>query len=229
MTPYRSSFPIDTIPEISMSDEDRAPLIAKMQSWLGMINWLQMCTRPDLSTAFSLLSTHMHRPSPGHIDAVKYIGKYLLSTMDLGLHFSSKPNFSLESFIHFPFKNDDNTNLSTTPSFNGFSDPNWGPQDASQPNPANIRPVSIDESRSICGHILFMGGCPILWKTHKEKRISHSSCEVEVKSTDECVKNVQMFRHILQTYISLISHYLLLFIMTTVAQWTGQILSVLKG
>ncbi len=27
MTPYRSSFPIDTIPEISMSDEDRAPLI----------------------------------------------------------------------------------------------------------------------------------------------------------------------------------------------------------
>ena len=42
-----------------------------------------------------------------------------------------------------------------------------------------------------------MGGCPILWKTHKEKRISRSSCEVEIKSTDECVKNVQMFRHIL--------------------------------
>ena len=42
-----------------------------------------------------------------------------------------------------------------------------------------------------------MGGCPILWKTHKEKRISRSSCEAKVKATDEGVKNVQMFRHIL--------------------------------
>jgi hypothetical protein len=42
-----------------------------------------------------------------------------------------------------------------------------------------------------------MGGCPVLWKTHKEARISRSSCEAEVKATDECVKNAQMFRHIL--------------------------------
>jgi hypothetical protein len=41
------------------------------------------------------------------------------------------------------------------------------------------------------------GGCPILWKAHKEARISHSSCEAEIKATDECVKNVQMFRHTL--------------------------------
>jgi hypothetical protein len=60
-----------------------------------------------------------------------------------------------------------------------------------------MRNVSIDESKSICGHIFFMGGCPILWKTHKETRISRSSCEAEVKATDECVKNVQMLRHTL--------------------------------
>jgi hypothetical protein len=84
MTPYRSGFPIDTIPSIEISPEDRAPLIGKMQSWLGMINWLQMCTRPDLATVFSLLATHMHKPSPGHIEAAKYIGRYILSTMELG-------------------------------------------------------------------------------------------------------------------------------------------------
>ncbi len=38
MTPFRSGFPIDTIPSIDMSPDDRAPLTAKMQSWLGMIN-----------------------------------------------------------------------------------------------------------------------------------------------------------------------------------------------
>jgi hypothetical protein len=57
--------------------------------------------------------------------------------------------------------------------------------------------VSIDESKSICGHLFFYGGCPVLWKTHKEKRVSRSSCEAEIKATDECVKNIQMFRNIL--------------------------------
>ncbi len=197
MTPFRSGFPIDVIPLVDMSPEDRAPLIAKMQSWLGMINWLQMCTRPDLATIFSLLSSYMHCPSPGHLEAVKHVGKYILSTMDLGLQFTSKPNSSLESFIHFPLSDGDPLDPSTTPSFNSFCDANWGPQDASKPSATNLREVSILESRSICGHIFFMGGCPILWKTHKEARISRSSCEAEVKATDECVKNVQMFRHVL--------------------------------
>jgi len=161
-----------------------------MQSWLGMINWLHMCTRPDLATVFSLLASYMHCPSPGHLDAVKYVGRYILSTYDLGLHFSSRPNSSLESYLHFP--------LDYGSTIQSFCDSNWGPQDASHPSATNRRPVSIHESRSICGHLLFMGGCPILWKTHKEALISRSSCEAEIKATDECVKNVQMFRHVLE-------------------------------
>jgi hypothetical protein len=121
MTPFRSGFPIDTIPSIEMSPEDRAPLIAKMQSWLGMLNWLQMCTRPDLATIFSLLVSYMHCPSPGHIDAVKHVGKYILSIMEMGLHFSSKPNSTLESYIHFSLSDDDSLSLSTSPSLNSFS------------------------------------------------------------------------------------------------------------
>jgi len=92
MTPFHSGFPVDTIPLVDMSSEDCAPLTAKMQSWLGVINWLQMCTHPDLATIFSLLATHMHHPSPGHIESIKYVGCYILSTMDLGLHFTSMPN-----------------------------------------------------------------------------------------------------------------------------------------
>jgi hypothetical protein len=197
MTPFRSGLPVDTIPSTDMLPEDRAPLTAKMQSWLGMINWLQMCTHPDLATIFSLLSTYMHKPSPGHIEAVKRVGKYILPTMDLGLQFSSRPNSSLESYIHFPLSDDDPNNSSLPPTLNSFCDANWGPQDASKPSPTNTRAVSIKESRSICGHLFFMGGCPILWKTHKEARISRSSCKAEVKATDECIKNVQMFHHIL--------------------------------
>ena len=53
MTPFRFGSPVDTIPHVEMSEDERAPLVAKMQSWLGMINWLTMGTRPDLSTIFS--------------------------------------------------------------------------------------------------------------------------------------------------------------------------------
>jgi len=195
MTPFCSGFPIDAIPHVEMSVEDHPPLIAKMQSWLGMLNWLQQCTRPDISTIFSLLASHMHCPSPGHIEAFRYVGRYLLSTLDLGLVFSTQAQASSESYIYFPLPI--TSSSSDVPSIATFCDANWGPQDASHPSPTNQRLVSIDELKSICGHLFFYGGCPILWKTHKERRISRSSCEAEVETTDECVKNAQMFRHLL--------------------------------
>jgi hypothetical protein len=89
MTPFRSGLPIDANPHVEMSPEDRAPLISKMQCWMGMLNCLQQCTHPDLATVFSLLATHMHCPSPGHLDAARYVGCYILSTMDFGLVFST--------------------------------------------------------------------------------------------------------------------------------------------
>jgi len=137
----------------------------------------------------------MHCPSPGHLEAAKYVGRYILSTLDFGLLFSTRAASSLETFIHFPLP--DKSNLSTDPMITTFCDANWGPQDASHPSPHNVRLVSIHESKSICGHLFFYGGCPILWKTHKESCLSRSSCEAEVKTTDECVKNIQMFRNIL--------------------------------
>jgi hypothetical protein len=199
MTPFRSGLPVDAIPFVEMSLTDRAPLIAKMQCWMGMMNWLTMGTRPDISTIVSLLASHTSLPSPGHLDAVKYLGRYLKSTADLGLLFSSRRNTTFEGYIYFPLsETDDLPSGGTAPRLTSFCDANWGPQDASLPNPLGpLRQVSIDESRSICGHLLMMGGCPIFWKVHKENRISRSSCEAEVKATDECVKTTQMFRHVL--------------------------------
>ena len=105
----------------------------------------------------------------------------------------NKNSTTLETFINFPLPEPSPSSLPIST----FCDANWGPQDASHPSPTNTCPVSIQESKSICGHIFFYGGCLILWKTHKEARISRSSCEAEIKATDECVKNIKMFWHIL--------------------------------
>jgi hypothetical protein len=150
MTPFCSGFPIDAIPHIDMSPADHAPLIKQMQSWMGMINWLQQCTRPDIATTFSLLASYMHCPSPGHLDATRYLGRYILSTMDLGLHFSCDNKATLESYIHFPI---DAPTESSSVHLQTFCDANWGPQDASHLSPTNSHDISITESKSICGHI----------------------------------------------------------------------------
>ena len=160
-----------------------------------------MGTRPDLATIFSLLASHTNNPSPGHLDAVKHLGRYIKSTSDLGLLFSSRRNVPLESYVHFPVNTqDDLSSGGTAPTLIGFCDANWGPQDASLPSTirnSSPRSISLQETRSICGHVLMMGGAPVFWKCHKENRTSRSSCEAEVKATDECTKSVQMFRNVL--------------------------------
>jgi len=196
-SPYRAGFPIDTIPHVDMSLEDRQPLIARVRSLLGMLNWLCICTRPDLTTCVSLLAQYQCTPSPGHWDAIKYIGRYLKSSADLGIVYSSSGNRTLESFVHFPVPILDSTG---SPIPLVCCDANWGPQDASSRSPSSdfvSREVSLLETRSICGHVLFLASGPVLWKCHREKRTSRSSCEAEVKATDECTKSVQMFRHLL--------------------------------
>ena len=192
MTPFRSSLPVNTILTINMLRANRAPLIGKMRPWLGMLNWLSQGTHPDIATIFSLLASHSHSPSPGHLEGVKHVGRYLKSTAKLGLLFSSHGNKALEAYVYFPVNEHEVlTDGHCVPTLTAYCDANWGPQDASVPGPSKTkRQVSMDETRSICGHVPIMGGAPVFRKTRKESHDSHSSCEVEVKAADECIKSV---------------------------------------
>ena len=128
-------------------------------------------------------------PTPSHVEAARYVGRYLKATSDLGIEFSSRKSKSLTAFLHFPLNDNEPV---------GLADAGWGPQDASIPTTrATKRQVPIKETRSICGHIIFMCGGPVLWKSHKERRNSRSSAESEVKTTDECTKSVQWLRNVL--------------------------------
>jgi hypothetical protein len=125
------------------------------------------------------------------------VGRYLKSSADLGIVYSSNGNKSLEAFVHFPVPVND---VNGCPLPFVCCDANWGPQDASSrtidPRVAR-REVSLLETRSICGHVLFLASGPVLWKCHRELRASRSLCEAEVKATEECTKSVQMFRNLL--------------------------------
>ena len=107
-----------------MSAEDRAPIIGRVRSLLGMHNWLCIGTRPDLTTVVSLLAQYQCTPSPGHLDAIKYVGRYLKPSADLGIVYSSRGNKTLEAYLHFPVPVHDNQGR---PLPVVCCDANWGP------------------------------------------------------------------------------------------------------
>ena len=50
------------------------------QSLMGGLNWLAINTRPDISTAYSLLSQFNSNPSQGRWDAGQHVLRYLKGT-----------------------------------------------------------------------------------------------------------------------------------------------------
>jgi hypothetical protein len=174
-TPYRSGYPVDSVPFIEMSSSERDKLRLKYQSLVGSLNWLAHTTRPDLSTIVSILAQHQSLPSPGHYDAAIYVVKYLATTSSLGIYFSSTRDSILQSYLHFPVQQ----------SLISMSDANWGPQDTSLSSTNQDLPLFV--SRSMSAFYIDLFG-PLHWISKRQSTTAASSAEAEIYATDECVK-----------------------------------------
>jgi deoxyuridine 5'-triphosphate nucleotidohydrolase len=187
-TPYRSGHPVDTIPNINMPISARMEIESKLRAIIGSCNWLSTQTRPDIATITNIIAQYQSNPSPGHLEAAKYVLRYLKGTSDLGITFSSNINSSLQSFVKFPIAPD---------KLYPFSDANWGPQDASAPKP-NDPPTELElfKSRSISGFVIWLGG-PLHWVSKRQSITARSSTEAEIYAIDECTKCLQHISNIL--------------------------------
>ena len=54
---------------------------------VGSLMYAMVCTRPDISHAVGAVSRYMHDPGKGHWLAVKWILRYIINTVDVGLVF----------------------------------------------------------------------------------------------------------------------------------------------
>jgi hypothetical protein len=158
-----------------MSQSSRDALCLRYQSLVGSLNWLAHTTRPDLSTAVSLLAQHQSNPSPGHYESALYLAQYLAHTKLLGIHFTSRNRSTLESCVHFP----------VSPTVMSMSDADWGPQDASPSTQSKDLPLFV--SRSMSAFYIDLLG-PLHWISKRQQVTAASSAEAEIYATDECVK-----------------------------------------
>jgi hypothetical protein len=174
-TSYCSGYPIDFIPHEEMSSTHRDSLCLQYQSLVGSLNWLAHTTRPDLSTVVSILVQHQRNPSSGHLDAAKYVVKYLANTITLGIYFTSQKHPILETCLHFPL----------APQILSMSNANWGPRMlVSLIIPWNYLLFASHLMSTFYIDLLE----PLHWLPKCQAVTAGSSAEAEIYATDECVK-----------------------------------------
>ena len=189
-SPYRSGLVIDSIPHDGADPGTKPEIVKPYQRLVGGLNWLSTSTRPDLSVAVSLLSQFSHNPSDGHLEAARYVLKYLQGTKDHGIRFIQSYCFT-DDLIDWPGR------PPGTSECVAFTDANWGPQDASHPPTDRVIHISEDSVRSLLGHVIIRCGGPVAWGAMREPRSSHSSCEAEIFAMDEGTKTVRLVRNIM--------------------------------
>ena len=200
MTPYRSGYPIDSIPAPDPNDPDLARQTKVYQSIVGCINWLVCCTRPDVSPALTFLASYTKAPHHQHYKTALHVLKYLLSTSEYGVSYHSDACHTIQAFNHFPHHHDKEAYSDATPpsvsechQLTGFSDACWGSQIGN--SVPDGTPLELFKFRSLSGFVICMSGGPVSWKSIRQDHTSRSSCEAEILATDECVKEVESIRH----------------------------------
>jgi hypothetical protein len=132
------------------------------RSVVGKLNYLEKCTRIDISYAAHQCARFSSDPRVPHAKAVKWLGRYLRHTRDKGLIF--KP---------------------TDQSFDCFVDADFcGNWDRSTAN------SDSDTARSRTGFIIFYAGCPILWSSKLQSQIALSTTEAEYIALSTSLREV---------------------------------------
>ena len=194
-TPYRSGIPIDSIAAAESTDNSPAQARRKeaYQSLVGSIGWLANNTRPDVAPVHSFLSSYSASPAPGHMKAALYALHYIHSTHDYGIQFTSRDTKPIHTYLHFPDSSDSEVYEDAMPPkqnrlhhLTTYSDANWGSQIGNAVRDGTMLPLF--KFRSMSGAIVFRAGGPIAWKSVRQERTSLSSCEAEIRATNEGAK-----------------------------------------
>ncbi|XP_065055329.1 uncharacterized protein LOC135683876 [Rhopilema esculentum] len=81
---------------------------------VGSLNYLPLCTRPDIAYAVSLMSQVLDKPTKRHWKMVKRIFRYLKGTKDMKLIYSRKVSQSLTGYSDADFAGDKDSRKSHT-------------------------------------------------------------------------------------------------------------------
>ena len=189
MTPYRSGFPIDSIPPVDPLGPDLPRQRQVYHITFGCINWLATCIRPDIVPALEFLASYINSPHPQHYKAAFHALKYLTSTNEYSISFHSKSSATIQSFNHFTHHHDREAYTETTAPYpsechqlTAYCDANWGGQFGSAVKDGT--PLELFRFHSLSGFLICHSGGPIACKSIHQNQTALSSCEAEIMATN---------------------------------------------
>jgi hypothetical protein len=129
---------------------------------IGKLNYLEKCSRPDISCAVHQCARFSSDPKMEHGKAVRWLGRYLKNTRDKGLILKPKGT-SLDVYVDADFAG------------------NYNKEDSSEENYT---------ARSRYGYVIVYRGCPITWASKMQTEIALSSTESEFIGLSHTLRQV---------------------------------------
>ena len=141
------------------------------RSVIGKLNYLEKSTRPDIAYAVHQCARFASAPKRPHVDAVRWIGRYLVGTKEKGLIF--KPN-------------EDSFRCYVDADFVGAWDKEGEPH------------LDPDTARSRSGYVATLAGCPLFWASKLQSVITLSSSESEFVALSTALRELIPIMNILK-------------------------------
>lgn len=132
------------------------------RSVIGLLNFLEKSTRPDIAFAVHQCARFCVDPRESHSKAVKRIGRYLLQTRDEGI-ILNPGNLSFECHVDADFAG------------------NWRREDAEH-DPTT--------ARSRTGYVITYASCALFWHSKLQGEIALSTTEAEYIALSEAMREV---------------------------------------
>ena len=91
-TPFTPHFKLCSSLSPSMDEERKYMSKVLYSNVVGSLMYIMVCTRPDISLAIGVMNRYMHDLRKRHWQVVKWILRYILNTVDVGLIFERDDN-----------------------------------------------------------------------------------------------------------------------------------------
>jgi hypothetical protein len=155
-------------PLVLDADGDPPNATYSYPSVVGMLQYLQAHSRPDITFAVSQCARFTHRTRRSHEVAVERIGQYLKATQDEGLILQPTGLFDIECYVDADFA--------------GL----WPYEDKHDP--------SCVKSRT--GFVICISGCPVIWSSKLQTDIATSTMEAEYNGLSMSMRDLLPFKQL---------------------------------
>jgi hypothetical protein len=193
--------PIPMAPGTVLVKGEDEPLPAENEycAIVGSLLYLAVNTRPDISYAVGVLSRHMSAPTVKHMQAAKYVLRYLRQTVEFGLSYKCGPRGVCEPYSNGCSSWFYNAKWEHHPDLGVSAPVNWTPNIPQFKAFADADFAGDVESRkSTTGVIIMWGTHPITWFSKMQPIVTTSTTEAEFVAAATATKEGLWVRKLLQ-------------------------------